>query len=76
MPLRVQAEAERLAAVQRELKGLKVQQVKKGQVLYDLRHKEKEMISEISGTQSQIKNLGDSIKRLDEKVRVYRSDCA
>ncbi|KAK9820385.1 hypothetical protein WJX72_009778 [[Myrmecia] bisecta] len=63
-----QREQDRLVAVEKELKGLKTEQFKRGQELFSLRSKEKEMISEIAGGQAQNKNLAEKINGLDDQV--------
>lgn len=66
--LRLQVEAGRLAAVSKQLKGLKAEQFKKGQQLFGLRNQEREWISEINGSNAQSRNLTHKLRQLDEKV--------
>ena len=68
MLLRLQVEAGRLAAVSKQLKGLKAEQFKKGQQLFGLRNQEREWISEINGSNAQSRNLTHKLRQLDEKV--------
>lgn len=63
-----QREEERLKALIKEGDNLKKEQVKRSQQLFDLRQKERELISEISGGQSQNKNLASRVATLDEQV--------
>ncbi|KAG2493473.1 hypothetical protein HYH03_008290 [Edaphochlamys debaryana] len=58
----------RLRAVIKEHELLKKEQYRRSQVLFDLRQKERELISEISGGQGQNKNLASRIHALDEQV--------
>ncbi|PNH02795.1 Coiled-coil domain-containing protein 39 [Tetrabaena socialis] len=58
----------RLKAVIKEHELLKKEQYKRSQVLFELRSKERELISEISGGQGQNKNLAARIHALDEQV--------
>ena len=61
-------EAGRLAAVSKQLKALKAEQFKKGQQLFGLRNQERELTSEINGSNAQNKNLSHKLHKLDEKV--------
>ncbi|GFR48534.1 hypothetical protein Agub_g10430 [Astrephomene gubernaculifera] len=61
-------EEARLKAVVKEHELLKKEQYKRSQVLFELRTKERELISEISGGQGQNKNLAARIHTLDEQV--------
>ena len=66
-------EAGRLAAVSKQLKGLKAEQFKKGQQLFGLRNQEREWISEINGSNAQSRNLTHKLRQLDEKVGLAAS---
>lgn len=57
-----------LKALQLEHEALKKEQFKAGQGLHQLRSREKELISEIAGGQSQSKNLSARLKALDEQL--------
>ncbi|KAG2422661.1 hypothetical protein HXX76_015898 [Chlamydomonas incerta] len=61
-------EEARLKAILKEHELLKKEQYRRSQVLFDLRQKERELISEISGGQGQNKNLAARIHALDEQV--------
>lgn len=60
----------RLKAAIKENDDLKKEQFKRSQRLFELRTKERELISEISGGQGQNKNLAARISQLDEQVCV------
>ncbi|GIL44733.1 hypothetical protein Vafri_2248 [Volvox africanus] len=62
------SEEARLKGVLKEHELLKKEQYKRSQVLFELRTKERELISEISGGQGQNKNLAARIHTLDEQV--------
>jgi hypothetical protein len=62
-------EEARLKAVGKEHEALKKEQYRRSQRLFELRSKERELISEISGGQGQNKNLAARIHALDEQVR-------
>lgn len=62
----------RLKAAIKENDDLKKEQFKRSQRLFELRTKERELISEISGGQGQNKNLAARISQLDEQVCVLR----
>lgn len=61
-------EAGRLAAVSKQLTALKAEQFKKGQQLFGLRNQERELTSEINGSNAQNRNLSHKLHKLDEKV--------
>eukprot|EP00195_Chlamydomonas_chlamydogama_P009299 CAMPEP_0202915398 /NCGR_PEP_ID=MMETSP1392-20130828/65575_1 /ASSEMBLY_ACC=CAM_ASM_000868 /TAXON_ID=225041 /ORGANISM="Chlamydomonas chlamydogama, Strain SAG 11-48b" /LENGTH=937 /DNA_ID=CAMNT_0049607407 /DNA_START=168 /DNA_END=2981 /DNA_ORIENTATION=- len=61
-------EEARLKAVIKEGEDLKKEQFRRSQKLFELRQKERELISEISGGQGQNKNLAARIAALDEQV--------
>ena len=63
-----QAEEVRLKETIKENDALKKQQFKRSQKLFELRTKERELISNISGGQGQNKNLAVRITHLDEQV--------
>lgn len=63
-----QAEEQKLASLERQMKLLKTEQFKKGQVLFGLREQEKELSSELSGGQAQSKNLGSKLNQLGDEV--------
>ncbi|KAF5827559.1 coiled-coil domain-containing protein 39 [Dunaliella salina] len=63
-----QADEAHLKAVIKEAEDLKKDQFKRSQRLFELRTKERDMISEISGGQGQNKNLSSRISSLDEQV--------
>lgn len=56
-----------LKVLQKEHEQLKKEQFKAGQGLHALRNREKELISEIAGGQSQSRNLTARLKALDEQ---------
>ncbi|KAJ9515479.1 hypothetical protein QJQ45_016481 [Haematococcus lacustris] len=62
------ADEGRLKAVIKEAEDLKKEQFKRSQRLFDLRGKERTLISEISGGQGQNKNLAARISGLDQQV--------
>ena len=62
-------EEARLVALEKELRGLKTEQFRRGQQLFALRSREKEQISEIAGAQAQAHNLQDKLNRLEQQVR-------
>mmetsp|Transcript_9124 Transcript_9124/g.17160 ORF Transcript_9124/g.17160 Transcript_9124/m.17160 type:complete len:907 (-) Transcript_9124:51-2771(-) len=61
-------EEQRLTAVTKEHMALKKEQYVRSQHLFDLRQKERGLISEISGGQGQDRNLSSRIRSLDEQV--------
>ena len=61
-------EAGRLAAVSKQLKALKAEQLKKGQQLFSLRGEEKEQANHINGAKAQARNLAHKLHKLDENV--------
>jgi len=62
------ADEAHLKSVIKEAEDLKKEQFKRSQRLFELRTKERDMISEISGGQGQNKNLSSRISSLDEQV--------
>lgn len=63
-----QGEEMRLKAAIKENDDLKKEQFKRSQRLFELRTKERELISEISGGQGQNKNLAARISQMDEQL--------
>lgn len=61
-------EVGRLAAVSKQLKALKAEQLKKGQQLFSLRGEEKEQANHINGAKAQARNLAHKLHKLDENV--------
>ena len=57
-----------MAAVSKQLKALKAEQFKKGQQLFGMRNQERELTSEINGSNAQNRNLSHKLHKLDEKV--------
>lgn len=53
----------------RQLKALKAEQFKKGQQLFSLHSQERELTSEINGSNAQKRNLSHKLRKLDEKVQ-------
>jgi ABC-type Fe3+/spermidine/putrescine transport system ATPase subunit len=68
----VKAEELRLKMTLKDNEGLKKEQFKRSQRLFELRTRERELISDISGGQGQNKNLAVRITQLDEQVRHFR----
>ncbi|GAX79427.1 hypothetical protein CEUSTIGMA_g6868.t1 [Chlamydomonas eustigma] len=62
------AEELRLKMTLKDNEGLKKEQFKRSQRLFELRTRERELISDISGGQGQNKNLAVRITQLDEQV--------
>lgn len=62
------AEERHLEEARKEVTDLKSQQYKQGQSLFNERHKERELISEIAGSHLQNKNLKSKIAELDVQV--------
>lgn len=62
------AEERHLEEARKEIADLKSQQYKEGQILFNDRHKERELISEIAGSHLQNKNLKCKITHLDAQV--------
>ena len=65
-----QAEEQKLASLEKQIKLLKSEQFKKGQVLFGLREQEKELSSELAGGQAQSKNLGSKVNQLSDEVSI------
>ncbi len=63
-----QAEEQKLADLEKQIKSLKTEQFKKGQVLFGLRELEKELSSELAGGQAQSRNLDSKINQLGDEV--------
>ena len=63
-----QAEEQKLADLEKQIKTLKTEQFKKGQVLFGLRELEKELSSELAGGQAQSRNLDSKINQLGDEV--------